>query len=340
MKLTPDLIRGAPTYINPLKERELSLRGYKISKIENLGVTEDQYDVIDLSDNEILKLENFPLLQRLQALLLNNNRLCRIAQGLEAFLPRLATLILTGNKLTNLSDLDNLAALPCLVHLSLLNNPVTKQENYRLYVIHKFPKLKVLDFKKIKPKERKEAIKKFGSLEEDTKGEKKAKPATNTFVVGDGVPTQTQTKKKGLSSEQRRKIMEAIKRATSLGEIERLEKILSSGKIPTDFDLDSSQPKEAKSVPESENNTDSQTASKKGEDLEAKQENKGTETKVEKKNKDSAEKEKSDKSKGEESNQTEGEGETEGLADQEPDEGDASSRWEKADAQVDIDMTE
>jgi len=59
-----------------------------------------------------------------------------------------------------------------------------------------------------------------------------------------------------------------------------------------------------------------------------------------KKNKDSAEKEKSDKSKGEESNQTEGEGETEGLADQEPDEGDASSRWEKADAQVDIDMTE
>jgi len=93
------------------------------------------------------------------------------------------------------------------------------------------------------------------------------------------------------------------------------------------------------------NNTDSQTASKKGEDssepkLEAKQENKGTETKVEKKNKDSAEKEKSDKSKGEESNQTEGEGETEGLADQEPDEGDASSRWEKADAQVDIDMTE
>jgi len=177
-------------------------------------------------------------------------------------------------------------------------------------------------------------------LEEDTKGEKKAKPATNTFVVGDGVPTQTQTKKKGLSSEQRRKIMEAIKKATSLGEIERLEKILSSGKIPTDFDLDSSQPKEAKSVPESENNTDSQTASKKGEDLEAKQENKGTETKVEKKNKDSAEKEKSDKSKGEESNQTEGEGETEGLADQEPDEGDASSRWEKADAQVDIDMTE
>jgi len=357
MRLTPDLIRGAPAYMNPLKERELSLRGYKISKIENLGVTEDQYDVIDLSDNEILKLENFPLLQRLQALLLNNNRLCRIAKGLEEFLPRLVTLILTGNKLTNLSDIDNLSTLPRLSQLSLLNNPVTKQESYRLYVIHKFPKLKVLDFRRIKPKERKEAVKKFGVLEEDIKGEKDStKTSAKTFVVGDGVPqTQTQTKKKGLTSDQKRKIMEAIKKATSLGEIERLEKILSSGKIPSDFDLDPTQPKETKSVSvsESENNTDpSQTGSKKNPDgdssePETKQDSKGTDAKAEKnKGKDSSagEKEKSEKATpkgGEDGNPVEGEGETEGLADQEADEEtDTSTRWEKADAQVDIEMAE
>jgi len=146
MRLTADLIRGAPAYINPLKERELSLRGYKISKIENLGVTEDQYDVLDLSDNEILKLENFPLLQRLHAILLNNNRLCRISKGLGEFLPRLITLILTGNKITNLEDIDNLAELPRLTHLSLINNPIAKQEYYRLYVIHKLPKTKSVRF--------------------------------------------------------------------------------------------------------------------------------------------------------------------------------------------------
>lgn len=39
---------------------------------------QDQFDTIDLSDNEIVKLENFPYLSRLGTLLLNNNRITRI----------------------------------------------------------------------------------------------------------------------------------------------------------------------------------------------------------------------------------------------------------------------
>lgn len=39
---------------------------------------QDQFDTIDLSDNEIVKLENFPYLNRLGSLLLNNNRVTRI----------------------------------------------------------------------------------------------------------------------------------------------------------------------------------------------------------------------------------------------------------------------
>lgn len=39
---------------------------------------QDQFDSIDLSDNEIVKLENFPHLSRLGTLLLNNNRITRI----------------------------------------------------------------------------------------------------------------------------------------------------------------------------------------------------------------------------------------------------------------------
>lgn len=38
-----------------------------------------------------------------------------------------------------------------LTSLVLIDNPVSKKENYREYVIHKIPSLKVLDFKKIKP---------------------------------------------------------------------------------------------------------------------------------------------------------------------------------------------
>ena len=38
--------------------------------------------------------------------------------------------------------------------LSFLHNPVTSKPNYRLFVIHKFPQLRVLDFRKVKQKER------------------------------------------------------------------------------------------------------------------------------------------------------------------------------------------
>jgi U2 small nuclear ribonucleoprotein A' len=51
-----------------------------------------------------------------------------------------------------LQDLDSLSTLPRLKYLSLLDNPVTKQPNYRLYVVGRCKKLKVLDFKKIKQK--------------------------------------------------------------------------------------------------------------------------------------------------------------------------------------------
>ena len=46
---------------------------YKFPSLQNL------FDAIDLSDNEIVKLEGFPLLKRLTTLLLANNRIARIS---------------------------------------------------------------------------------------------------------------------------------------------------------------------------------------------------------------------------------------------------------------------
>jgi len=174
MRLTADLILRSPSYFNPIKEREIDLRGNKISVIENLGATQDQYDCIDLSDNEISKLENFPLLNRLRTLFLNTNRISKIAPNLGESLLNLETLILNNNKLTNLSDIDTLAHLPSLRRLSLLDNLITKKQQYRLYIIHKLPHLKLLDFRKIKQKERIEAQKQFGPSAEKSKKEKKS----------------------------------------------------------------------------------------------------------------------------------------------------------------------
>lgn len=202
VRLTPELIQQSMQYLNPCRDRELNLRGknteiihflihwsnvtltlhlclgYRIPMIENLGATLDQFDSLDLSDNDIRKLDGFPLLKRLSTLLLNHNAivwdillfklhayllypcliencvfLCRrIGDNLQQFIPNLQTLVLTGNMIQELGDINPLSTLPNLKILSLLQNPVAHKPHYREYVIFKLQALKVLDFRKIKLK--------------------------------------------------------------------------------------------------------------------------------------------------------------------------------------------
>jgi U2 small nuclear ribonucleoprotein A' len=152
MRLTADLILSSPAFINPVQDRELDLRGNKLSIIENLGATQDQYDTINLNDNDIQKLEGFPLLKRLKSIYISNNRISRIAPRFGQNLPSLETLILSFNKIESLQELDNLSDLKNLRVISLEKNPVTTKPNYRLYLISKLPRIKLIDFKKVKPK--------------------------------------------------------------------------------------------------------------------------------------------------------------------------------------------
>jgi len=230
MRLTADLVREAPQYINPLMQRELGLRGYKIQAIENLGATQDQYQAIDMSDNDIIKVDNFPVLKRLETLLLSNNRICRVANGLGSSVPALTTLVMTNNKLTKLRDLDPLSSFTNLTHLTLSGNPICKLADYRLYAIHRMAGLKVLDFGKVKPVEREAAKEKYGELdleqeekdreENGMEDEEEEEEETNTFTPGEGV---------SITAEERQKIMGQIASATSLEEIERLELLLKGG---------------------------------------------------------------------------------------------------------------
>jgi len=227
MRLTAELIGRSISLINALKQRELELRGNKIPMIENLGATQDQFDVIDLSDNEIKKLENFPLLKRLATLLLSNNRIQRIAPNLHESLPNLETLIMTNNNIGQLPDLDPLASLNgSLRHLALVDNPVTKKQHYRLYLIHKLPKLRVLDFKRIKQKERQDGEKMFGG----EGGQKLKKEIAKTYVPGELIDDAAQTAKQ---VELLRGVIEqAIKNATSVDEVAQLEAALAAGRLP------------------------------------------------------------------------------------------------------------
>lgn len=237
VRLTADLIWKSPHFFNALKERELDLRGNKIPVIENLGATEDQFDTIDLSDNEIVKLENLPYLNRLGTLIINNNRITRINPNIGEYLPKLHTLVLTNNRLVNLVEIDPLASLQKLQYLSLLDNNITKKPNYRLYVIHKLKSLRVLDFKKVKNKERLEAKTLFASkeVEEETRkvSPKKFVPAEDTEMAEE----QQTPKVVAPTQDQINAIKAAIVNSQTLEEVARLEQALKSGQLPADLKI-------------------------------------------------------------------------------------------------------
>ncbi|XP_059208491.1 U2 small nuclear ribonucleoprotein A' [Centropristis striata] len=229
VKLSAELIEQAAQYTNPVRDRELDLRGYKIPVLENLGATLDQFDTIDFSDNEVRKLDGFPLLKRLKTLLMNNNRICRIGENLEQSLSALSELVLTNNNIQELGDLDPLASVKSLTLLSLLRNPVTNKKHYRLYVINKIPQIRVLDFQKVKLKERQEAEKMF----KGKRGAQLAKDiARRTKTFTPGVAAQLEKKRTGPSQADVEAIKNAIANASSLAEVERLKGMLQAGQIP------------------------------------------------------------------------------------------------------------
>ncbi|KAM0930849.1 hypothetical protein ACQ4PT_000743 [Festuca glaucescens] len=228
-RLSAELIRRSPRLLNATKERVLDLRGNNIALIENLeaagvssavpfpiqmgsadvtksvgwvnavqifmladvGITPDQIDTIDLSDNEIVKLEGFPYMSHFGTLLINNNRIAQINANLGEFLPMMHTLALMNNRLATLSEIDHLASLPKLQSLNLLDNTVTKQPDYRLYVIHKLKHLRLLDLKNVEQQESSAAAQKFHSKEAEEETKKVA------AKVDAPVNTQDITKEQG-----------------------------------------------------------------------------------------------------------------------------------------------
>merc|ERR1712216_1066646 len=148
MRLTAHLISQCPQFVNCVREWELDCRGNRIPIIENLGSTEDQFDTINLCDNEIAKLDNFPKLLRLKTLLCCNNRIARIDSSVADALLGLNALILTNNHLKHLADIDALEGCKELQALVLVDNDIAKKKHYKHYVIHKLPQLKTLDFQK------------------------------------------------------------------------------------------------------------------------------------------------------------------------------------------------
>lgn len=230
MRMTAEVLSSANAYLNPLRQSELGLRGFKIPAFENLGVTEDRYQVLDVSDNEIVKLENFPVLNRLETILASNNQIRSVAPGLGDKLPSLQTLVLSNNKFARLQSLAPLAELKGLRCLSLIGNPVTKVENYRLWVIWKLPQVVLLDFAKVKPQERAAAAKLFSMAEDDAEegpgdqeASEEAKDLEAQQAEAEAPPSAAVELK-----QRRAELILKIRQAHSVDEINKLEQELEA----------------------------------------------------------------------------------------------------------------
>jgi U2 small nuclear ribonucleoprotein A' len=178
MRLTAELFlrNEVEQRTNPLRQRELCLRGYGIAVLENLGAIPglQQLDCWDLSHNRLARLENFPeTLTRLVNLQCADNAIETIdIANLCSKVPNLTMLNLSFNRIAQLQVVASLKACRKLEFLLLNGNPVatklqksadnsaqnSRQEDYyRLFTIYNIPSLKVLDYVKIKPAERTKA---------------------------------------------------------------------------------------------------------------------------------------------------------------------------------------
>ncbi|KAM9304877.1 dynein regulatory complex subunit 3 [Gastrophryne carolinensis] len=100
---------------------------------------------LDLSFNNIEVIEGLSALTKLEDLSLYNNRISLI-QNLDS-LTNLQVLSIGNNNLTSLENLIYLRRFDHLKTLSLAGNPLSEDENYKLFVAAHLPKLVYLDFR-------------------------------------------------------------------------------------------------------------------------------------------------------------------------------------------------
>jgi len=183
-------------------------------------------------------------MRRLKTLLVSNNRVSRVADGLGSSLPALQHVVLTNNRISALGEVRALCALPSLTTLVLLGNPVTRQAHYRHFIIHFAPRLTSLDFQRVRAAERAAASKLFRSklgrayaeeverMRHSGGGAGGEGGSGSGGGGGGGVAAAAAPPPPAFTQEQLTRIAAAIEAATTKEEVEELEAYLRKGELP------------------------------------------------------------------------------------------------------------
>lgn len=168
MRLTIDLVRRAPQFTNTLLQREVDLRGLRISSLDEhvLVLLDNSFDVINLSSNALAALEYFPTktvggkdvrMSRVTTLIAHRNELQRVSvASCVLALPNLAHFAADRNRLTAVRDLHFLKNWKKLETLSLEENPVWESnsdgfdsEKLRAFLVFLCPRLRLINYQRV-----------------------------------------------------------------------------------------------------------------------------------------------------------------------------------------------
>lgn len=121
-------------------------------KIEKLSAEDKSYleeftnlETLAMNEVKLNSLQNFPKIENLLRLELNDNFIGGSEVSKLAENAKLHTLKLAQNKITTLDDINPLKSLSGLKNLDLLQNEVTKVDGYKDAVFALIPSLEVLD---------------------------------------------------------------------------------------------------------------------------------------------------------------------------------------------------
>ncbi|BFZ58884.1 U2 small nuclear ribonucleoprotein A' [Savitreella phatthalungensis] len=239
VRLTASLLQSQPVYTNALRQPELSLRSLGIRQLENLGVLEDIYTCIDLTDNLLSSLDGLPdrsYFSRCESLALSHNRLTSLPP-LAHSLPHLRLLNVRSNALAGTAWIESLVPLRRLHTLMIADNPGAADiEDLHLWLIWRIPQLQVIDLHRITQAQRIQAHGAFGT----------PLPKYTSFVPGhtdisgcsevarrwfDGVRSAVEVVRVVVEEERgvdRDEIRRQIMAATTIDEIRQLEAKLAS----------------------------------------------------------------------------------------------------------------
>lgn len=237
MRLTQSIIQDAPSFVSVTDSLVLSLRLNDLTSLDSIQILQesDIYSILDLSKNKLSYITEFPSLLRLKTLILSNNEIY-IITGLQNLI-NIESLSLTYNKITHLSDLESLKTLTSLRSLYLTGNPVTATQNYRLWCIWRFPKLEILDFQRIKQKERVQAEKIFSDSKQVDAVLSIKSANVSEIVLSEDQESNKQTNHakvennsiKKLTKKERTLLEKELEKAETLEDMQRIEDILNRG---------------------------------------------------------------------------------------------------------------